>query len=98
MTEREATKNLKAIDKAIKGAVGSLNCAAVKRSLTPCVLILAAIDPSRQGTVDDLAIVGAVLARVISDLVQAISGIVDELKFLPLIVSECLTATDNRVH
>jgi hypothetical protein len=36
---------------------------------------------------DDLEIVGRVLAEIITDLVEAISGLADNLKGLPLIVS-----------
>jgi hypothetical protein len=36
---------------------------------------------------DDLEIVGRVLAEIITDLVKAISGLADDLKGLPLIVS-----------
>lgn len=36
---------------------------------------------------DDLNIVGAVLAEIITDIVEAIAGLADDLKGLPLIVS-----------
>lgn len=36
---------------------------------------------------DDLAIVGAVLAEIITDIVEAVAGLADDLKALPLIVS-----------
>ena len=41
----------------------------------------------RQATADDLEVVGRVLAEIITDLVDAISGLADDLKGLPLIVS-----------
>lgn len=47
---------------------------------------------SRQA--DDLAIVGAVLAEIITDIVEAIAGLADNLKALPLIVS---AVTEYRV-
>lgn len=40
---------------------------------------------SRQA--DDLAIVGAVLAEIITDIVEAVAGLADDLKTVPLIVS-----------
>lgn len=36
---------------------------------------------------DDLSIVGAVLAEIITDIVEAVAGLADDLKALPLIVS-----------
>jgi hypothetical protein len=41
----------------------------------------------RQGTVDDLNEVGAVLAQIITDIVEAVEGLADDLKALPLVVS-----------
>jgi hypothetical protein len=40
---------------------------------------------------DDLAIVGAVLAEVITDIIEAVAGLADDLKALPLIVSDQLS-------
>ena len=40
-------------------------------------------------TADDLEEVGAVLAKVIDDVVKAVEGIADDLKYLPLVVSVC---------
>jgi len=49
---------------------------------------------------DDLEIVGRVLAEIITDLVEAISGLADDLKGLPLIVSRsicCMCKLISRV-
>ena len=44
---------------------------------------------------DDLEIVGRVLAEIITDLVEAIAGLADDLKGLPLIVSAFLSFTER---
>jgi hypothetical protein len=74
---------------AISSAISTANAAvpgsvlAAKRSLTDVNVERSLSE--RQA--DDLEIVGLVLAEIITDLVEAISGLADDLKGLPLIVS-----------
>ena len=56
------------------------------------------LEARQNDTEDDLKEVGAVLAKVITDLVEALDGIVDDLRFLPLIVSRETYASEPRAH
>jgi hypothetical protein len=76
---------------AISSAISTANAAvpgsvlSAKRSLATDVNVERSLS-ERQA--DDLEIVGRVLAEIITDLVEAISGLADDLKELPLIVSQ----------
>jgi len=76
---------------AISSAISAANVAvpgsvlSAKRSLAANVNVERSELSTRQA--DDLETVGRVLAEVITDLVEAISALADDLKGLPLIVS-----------
>jgi hypothetical protein len=74
---------------AISSAIAAAN-AAVPGSVLAANRSLANVNVERslsERQTDDLEIVGRVLAEIITDLVEAISGLADDLKGLPLIVS-----------
>jgi hypothetical protein len=74
---------------AISSAISTAN-AAVPGSILAAKRSLADVNVGwslSERQADDLEIVGRVLAEIITDLVEAISGLADDLKGLPLIVS-----------
>jgi hypothetical protein len=76
---------------AISSAISTANAAvpgsvlSAKRSLAADVNVERSELSERQA--DDLEVVGRILAEIITDLVEAISGLADDLKGLPSIVS-----------
>ena len=95
----EAQSALQAISSAITAAN-----VAVPGSVLSAKQSLANVNVERseltERQADDLEIVGRVLAEIITDLVEAISGLADELKGLPLIVSRsmcCMNKLMSRV-
>jgi len=83
----DAQSALQAISSAISAANAAVpgSVLAAKRSLAADANVERSELSERQA--DDLEIVGRVLAEIITDLVEAISGLADDLKGLPLIVS-----------
>jgi hypothetical protein len=82
----DAQSALQAISSAISAANAAVpgSILAAKRSIANVNIARSELS-ERQA--DDLEIVGRVLAEIITDLVEAISGLADNLKGLPLIVS-----------
>jgi hypothetical protein len=81
---------------AISSAISAAN-AAVPGAVLSAKRSLANVNVERslsERQADDLEIVGRVLAEIITDLVEAISGLADNLKGLPLIASLSSTLED----
>lgn len=84
----EAQSALQSIVTAISAANAAVpgSVLSAKRSLNAANVEARSVDLIERQA-DDLEIVGRVLAEIITDLVDAISGLADDLKGLPLIVS-----------
>jgi hypothetical protein len=84
----DAQSALQAISSAISAANAAVpgSVLAARRSLAADVNVERSELSERQA--DDLEVVGRILAEIITDLVEAISGLADDLKGLPLIVSQ----------
>jgi hypothetical protein len=88
VTALEAQSALQSIVTAISAANAAVpgSVLSAKRSLAAAKVEGRSTELSERQA-DDLNIVGQVLAEIITDLVKAISGLADDLKGLPLIVS-----------
>jgi hypothetical protein len=88
VTALEAQSALQSIVTAISAANAAVpgSVLSAKRSLEAAKVEGRSTELSERQA-DDLNIVGQVLAEIITDLVKAISGLADDLKGLPLIVS-----------
>jgi hypothetical protein len=84
----EAQSALQSIVTAISAANAAVpgSVLSAKRSLSAANVEVRSTELSERQA-DDLEIVGRVLAEIITDLVEAIAGLADDLKALPLIVS-----------
>ncbi|WWC68342.1 uncharacterized protein I206_102267 [Kwoniella pini CBS 10737] len=77
ISQEDAIAALTSIKSAITDATSSINTVTTKRDLIN--------NYENLSKRDDLSIVGQVLAQVIKDIVEAVEGLADDLKSLPLI-------------